>query len=189
MQNLQGQFMLRTKLIAVVDSVITVSGAVEHDLTSAEALASYESIHPLYLQAKPPRDAVLQNVHALLAWQRLALTECPVEEAKVLRGWLVVGQGDSASYSFAHHRPPLSSFIWLVGRTCEDVASPLSPGLKAYTRAGQGAGLLRHGGHAWRPVGVHVLRRLSGSCAPDCDLRVHRQAGQPAAAQVRSTLL
>ncbi len=50
-QSLRGQFVLRAKLTAVVDSVMTVSGAVERDLTSAETLASYESIHPLYLQA------------------------------------------------------------------------------------------------------------------------------------------
>ena len=59
-QTLQGQFVLRAKLSAVVASVIAVSGAVERDLTSAEALASYESIHPLYLQAAPPQHAILQ---------------------------------------------------------------------------------------------------------------------------------
>ena len=59
-QTLQGQFVLRAKLSAVVDSVITVSGAIERDLTSAEALASYESIHPLYLQAGPQQYAVFQ---------------------------------------------------------------------------------------------------------------------------------
>ena len=60
LQSLQGQFVLRAKLTAVVDRVINVSGAVEHDLTSAEALASYESIHPLYLQAGPSRFAMCQ---------------------------------------------------------------------------------------------------------------------------------
>lgn len=67
-QTLQGHFVLRAKLVAVVDSVITVSGAVERDLTSAEALASYESIHPLYLQAAPCQHATFQADCAPLAW-------------------------------------------------------------------------------------------------------------------------
>jgi hypothetical protein len=52
-QSLQGSYVLRAKLVAVVDSVLAVSGAVEGDITAAEALASYASIHPLYLQARP----------------------------------------------------------------------------------------------------------------------------------------
>ena len=68
MQTLQGQFVLRAKLAAVVDSVITVSGAVERDLTSAEALASYESIHPLYLQAGPDKLACNVSVRCVHSW-------------------------------------------------------------------------------------------------------------------------
>lgn len=59
-QSLQGSYVLRAKLVAVVNSVLAVSGAVEADITAAEALASYASIHPLYLQARPAGRRALQ---------------------------------------------------------------------------------------------------------------------------------
>ena len=118
LQTLQGQFVLRAKLTAVVDSVISVSGTVEHDLTSAEALASYESIHPLYLQAKarscmPCSRTFLHNRSGILLLRWL-----PIEEAGGIR-WLLMGRGNSLPYGCAHHGQSESRFIWLVGRTCK----------------------------------------------------------------------
>ena len=48
----RGQYTLRPKLQAVVDSILGLAGSVTGLIDNAMALVDYGAIHPLYLQAK-----------------------------------------------------------------------------------------------------------------------------------------
>ncbi|CAL8463863.1 g3398 [Coccomyxa elongata] len=51
-QAIEGAYTLQSKLLAVVDGVSGISDNVTQRLRSTESLASYDTIHPLYIQAK-----------------------------------------------------------------------------------------------------------------------------------------
>ena len=52
LQGVTGQYTLRYKLQAVVDSILGLAGNVTMEMNTAEDLVDYAGIHPIYLQAK-----------------------------------------------------------------------------------------------------------------------------------------
>ena len=50
MQTITGSYTLQPKLQAVVDGFVDLSNTAVANITAAEDLASYENIHPLYLE-------------------------------------------------------------------------------------------------------------------------------------------
>ncbi|BDA48981.1 hypothetical protein COCOBI_13-0910 [Coccomyxa sp. Obi] len=51
-QAIEGAYTLQSKLLSVVDGVSDISNEVTQRLQDTESLASYDTIHPLYIQAK-----------------------------------------------------------------------------------------------------------------------------------------
>lgn len=159
LQSLQGSYVLRAKLTAVVDSAIALSGTIEGDLAAAEALASYESIHPLYLQAGPPGPGLFlcSGIAGL--------------QAAYMQG----GQQQVAN----------DALNQIANGAKVKCRQPLAL-LTNSAHAGQDAGVLRYGGHAGGPVGVHVLGGFHCGRAGHRGHGLHWQARQLAAWQVLS---
>ena len=52
MQTITGSYTLQPKLQAVVNGFVNLSNTAVANITAAEDLASYENIHPLYLEVR-----------------------------------------------------------------------------------------------------------------------------------------
>ena len=52
LQTITGTYTLQPKLQAVVDGFVNLSNTAVANITAAEDLASYENIHPLYLEVR-----------------------------------------------------------------------------------------------------------------------------------------
>lgn len=52
-QGLEGSYTLQPQMLAIVDGLSGVADSVSGRIVTAEQLASYSSIHPLYIQVGP----------------------------------------------------------------------------------------------------------------------------------------
>ena len=50
LQEITGTYVLRAKMLSVVDGVYGISNNITKRLTDSESLAAYETIHPLYIK-------------------------------------------------------------------------------------------------------------------------------------------
>ena len=55
LQSITGSYTLQPKLQAIVDGFVNISNDAVANITAAEALASYDSIHPFYLEVSLAR--------------------------------------------------------------------------------------------------------------------------------------
>ncbi len=53
LQSLTGSYTLQPKMKAIVDGFVDLSNVAVANITAAEGLASYDNIHPFYIQVCP----------------------------------------------------------------------------------------------------------------------------------------
>ena len=76
-QQILGAYTLQSTLQAVVTDIYGIADSVSARITAAVNLASYASIHPLYIQARGhPRCLTIQYTHTICQFSTQAL--CPV---------------------------------------------------------------------------------------------------------------